>query len=92
MARDEHSTNVEPPNRGLPQAAYVTEAGFSLQERLSVLSRYRRVAGTAFLLVLIIAAFQIYTAIPMYRATVQLRIQDERTTRVLGIEANDSYY
>ena len=84
--------SVQPLDRGLPSAVYATEAGFSLQERLSVLSRYRYVAGTTFLLVLIIAAFQIYTAIPMYRATIQLRIQDERTTRVVGIEADDSFY
>ena len=92
MAHDEHSMSVQPLDRGLPSAVYATEAGFSLQERLSVLSRYRYVAGTTFLLVLIIAAFQIYTAIPMYRATIQLRIQDERTTRVVGIEADDSFY
>ena len=96
MAHDEHSMSVQPLDRG--QVAFGClrhrwrKPGFSLQERLSVLSRYRYVAGTTFLLVLIIAAFQIYTAIPMYRATIQLRIQDERTTRVVGIEADDSSY
>ncbi len=72
MAFKGNTPRVEPPDRGLRPTASLTEERVSLWEHVSVLYRYRRIAGTIFAFVLIIGTLQTYTTVPRYRATAQI--------------------
>ena len=92
MAFEEPQRPVDSRGGRSPQSGYLTEERVSLWERLNVLHRHRRIAITVFLFVMIVAALQTYTAVPQYRATAQILIQDERTTAVVAFDANDPLF
>jgi capsular exopolysaccharide synthesis family protein len=58
-------------------------------DRLNALFKHRRLAGTAFLLVVTAMMVQTYSTIPVYEAWSRVQIQDERTTQVGTLNAND---
>ncbi len=58
-------------------------------DRLSAVFKHRRLAGTAFLLVVTAMMVQTYSTIPVYEAWSRVQIQDERTTQVGTLNAND---
>ncbi len=60
-----------------------------LLDRLTALFRHRRVAGTAFAIVVGLMMLQTYSKTPLYRAGARVLIQDERTTAVGNLNAND---
>ena len=67
--------------------------GVHLLDRLSALFRHRRVAGTAFLVVVTVLMLQTYSKIPLYRASARVEIRDERTMAAVGtLNANDPMF
>jgi polysaccharide biosynthesis transport protein len=63
-----------------------------LLDRLSAVFRHRRVAGAAFVIVVGLMMIQTYSKIPLYRASARIQIQDERTTAVSNLNANDPIF
>jgi succinoglycan biosynthesis transport protein ExoP len=63
-----------------------------LLDRLSAVYRHRRVAGAAFVIVVGLMMIQTYSKIPLYRASARVQIQDERTTAVSNLNANDPIF
>ncbi len=65
---------------GLPPgfAGFQAEPEVHLLDRLGVIYRYRRIVGTVFGLVMVGAIVQSYTAVPLYRATARVQIEEER--------------
>jgi polysaccharide biosynthesis transport protein len=63
-----------------------------LLDRLSAVFRHRRVAGAAFVIVVGLMMIQTYSKIPLYRASAKVLIQDERTTAVSNLNANDPIF
>ena len=83
------SVTIEPPAPassvvGMPGAPGLGEGGdVHLLDRLSVIYRYRRVALSVLALVLVAGAVQSYTETPMFRATAQLQIEQDRLSPTL---------
>jgi succinoglycan biosynthesis transport protein ExoP len=71
---------MPPPGSGQP---------IHLLDRLTALFKHRRIAGTAFVLVITAMMAQSYSTIPQYQTAAQIEIQDERTTSVGAIGVND---
>ena len=60
-----------------------------LLDRLNAVFKHRRVAGTAFLLVVTAMMVQTYSTIPMYQTAARIQIEDERSTSVSNLGVND---
>ena len=58
-------------------------------DRLNAVFRHRRLAGVTFALVVTAMMVQTYSTIPIYQAASKVQIQDERTTQVGNLNAND---
>lgn len=58
-------------------------------DRLNAVFRHRRLAGVAFALVVTGMMVQTYSTIPVYEAFSKIQIQDERSTQVGNLNAND---
>lgn len=91
MAIDQPGSELQ-PDKMPGSAGYLTEEGVSLWERVNIVYRHRTVAITTFLLVMIVGILQTYTAVPQYRATAQILIQDERSTAVTAFDSNDPMF
>ena len=53
-----------------------------LLDRLSAIFKHRRVAATAFVLVVTVMMIQTYSTVPIFQAASRVLIQDERTAQV----------
>src|SRR6185436_176222 len=60
-----------------------------LLDRLNAVFKHRRVAGTAFLLVVTAMMVQTYSTIPVYQTSASIQIDDERSTSVSNLGVND---
>jgi succinoglycan biosynthesis transport protein ExoP len=60
-----------------------------LLDRLNAIFKHRRVAGTAFVLVLVTMMIQSYSTIPTYQTSSQVEISDERSTSIGSIGVSD---
>src|SRR3954465_12808696 len=60
-----------------------------LLDRLAAVFKHRRLAGTAFIIVVGLMMMQTYSQVPMYRTSSRVMIQDERTLAVAHLNAND---
>jgi len=60
-----------------------------LLDRLTALFRHRRLAGAAFATIVGLMMLQTYSKIPLFRTSARVLIQDERTTMVGNLNAND---
>ncbi|MEP6916987.1 MAG: polysaccharide biosynthesis tyrosine autokinase [Acidobacteriota bacterium] len=60
-----------------------------LLDRLSAVFKHRRVAGTAFLLVVTAMMVQTYSTIPIYQTSARIQIEDERSASVSNLGVND---
>ena len=58
-------------------------------DRLNAVFKHRRLAGVAFVLVVTTMMVQTYSTIPVFQAFSRVQIQDERTTQVGNLNAND---
>jgi len=73
----------------LPMPAVSTAQSVHLLDRLSAIFKHRRVAGTAFLLVVTGMMVQTYSTIPVYQTSAAIQIDDERSTSVSNLGVND---
>ncbi|HET7694631.1 MAG TPA: polysaccharide biosynthesis tyrosine autokinase [Vicinamibacterales bacterium] len=60
-----------------------------LLDRLNAVFKHRRLAGTAFVLVIALMMLQTYSTTPVFQAQARVQIQDERTMSVANITSND---
>ena len=58
-------------------------------DRFNAVFKHRRIAGTAFALVVTSMMVQTYSTIPIYQTSARIEIQDERSTSVTTIGVND---
>src|ERR1700752_4436545 len=63
-----------------------------LLDRLTAVFRHRKVAGTAFVIVVGLMMLQTYSKIPLYRSSARVEIRDERTTAVGNLNSNDPMF
>jgi succinoglycan biosynthesis transport protein ExoP len=59
-------------------------------DRLNAVFKHRRLAGTAFLLVVAVMMVQTYSTVPMYETKARLLIEDEKTTNLSTLNAADT--
>ncbi len=74
---------------GLPMPAVSGAQSVHLLDRLNAVFKHRRVAGTAFLLVVTAMMVQTYSTIPIYQTSAAIQIDDERSTSVSNLGVND---
>ena len=60
-----------------------------LLDRLNAVFKHRRLAGTAFVLVVTSMMVQTYSTIPVYQTSARIEIQDERSTSVTTLGVTD---
>jgi succinoglycan biosynthesis transport protein ExoP len=82
------STANSATSRGL----FPADPNTHLLDRLNALYKYRYVAVTVFLLVMLGVVVRVYTTTPMYRATTSLLIDDERAAAVAGFNPTTPDY
>ncbi len=85
--RAQAPVEVSPPG-ALPLPSSTPQSTHVL-DRLNAVFKHRRLAATAFLLVVTAMMVQTYSTIPVYEAWSRVQIQDERTTQVGTLNAND---
>src|SRR5687768_15079278 len=67
-----------------PRGLFPVDSDTHLLDRLNAAYKYRYVAVTVFLLVMLGVLIRTYTTTPMYRATASLLIEDDRGKSVAG--------
>jgi succinoglycan biosynthesis transport protein ExoP len=82
-----------PSDLPVPYAPLQPNAGpaqpLHLLDRLNAVFRHRRLAAVSFTLVVTAMMVQTYSTTPIYQASSRIQIQDERTTQVGNLNAND---
>jgi uncharacterized protein involved in exopolysaccharide biosynthesis len=78
------------PRPGARRAAAAGRPAGHLLDRLNAIVKHRRIAATAFLLVLSTMMIQSYSTIPTYLTSAQVEITDERSTPIGDMGAGDS--
>jgi capsular exopolysaccharide synthesis family protein len=63
-----------------------------LLDRLTALFKHRRIAGTAFLLVVTVMMLQSYSTIPRYHALARIEVQNPRSVQMSTSGAQDQYF
>jgi capsular exopolysaccharide synthesis family protein len=61
-------------------------------DRLNAVFKHRRIAGSTFALVVAVMMIQTYSTTPTYRTASRILIDDERTTQVGTLNANDPVF
>ena len=54
-------------------------------DRLNAVFKHRRLAGTAFVLVVAVMMIQTYSTVPMYETRARVLIEDEKTTNLSNL-------
>ena len=83
-----------PQSGGGAKALFPIDSDTHLLDRLNAIYKYRSLAITVFLLVMLAVLVRTYTTTPMYRATTSVLIEDEHGGSVAGFNAaagNDNY-
>jgi polysaccharide biosynthesis transport protein len=88
---DAQDLQQSPGSNETPVLQPLSSGGQSIHllDRLTAIFRHRRLAGAAFAVVVGLMMLQTYSKIPLYRAGARVLIQDERTTAVGNLNAND---
>jgi capsular exopolysaccharide synthesis family protein len=81
-----------PADTGVSQRLSSTTPQVHLLDRLTAVFRHRRIAGTAFIIVVGLMMLQTYSKVPLYRASARVEIRDERTTAVGNLNSNDPMF
>jgi len=81
--------DAQPTASSLPPG---TSQPIHLLDRLNAVFKHRRLAGTAFVVVIAAMMLQTYSTIPIYQAQSRIQIQDERSQSVVPITSNDPTY
>jgi polysaccharide biosynthesis transport protein len=87
-AQDVPATAANDVPAGLPLSTGTSQP-IHLLDRLNAVFKHRRLAGTAFVLVIALMMLQTYSTIPVFQAQSRVQIQDERTVSVANITSND---
>lgn len=74
------------------RAAFVIDHDIHVLDRLNVLYKYRHIAISVLLLVLLGSLLKTYTTTPMYRAQARIEIQDERSASEGMSTTGPDYY
>jgi capsular exopolysaccharide synthesis family protein len=77
-------------SQALPMPPIGSGQPVHLLDRLNAVFKHRRIAGTAFVLVVTSMMVQTYSTIPVYQTSARIEIQDERSTSVGTLGVNDS--
>ena len=80
-----------PPQLPMPPVAQ-SQQPLHVLDRLSAVFKHRRVAGAAFVIVVMAMMVQTYSTIPLYLATARVMIEDERSIAVANLNANDPMF
>jgi len=92
MADSAHRSTSSTQPGGAPLAQpYSGDSDIHILDRLAVVYRYRRIAAAVFVLTTAAMMIQGYTTLKMYRAQARLLIEDERSTAVPGVSADNFY-
>jgi succinoglycan biosynthesis transport protein ExoP len=83
-----HTATATAPPPPLPQTVQPTH----LLDRLATLFRHLRLIVAVFSIVFVIGMLQSFSTVPRYRARATVLIQDERTTSITSLNANDRTY
>ena len=83
-AATQGAPGTEAPSLPTPESQPV-----HLLDRLNAVFKHRRLAGTAFVLVVTAMMIQTYSTEPTFEAKSRVQILDERTTQVANLNAND---
>ncbi|HYT73231.1 MAG TPA: polysaccharide biosynthesis tyrosine autokinase [Vicinamibacterales bacterium] len=83
---------AEMPGAGAVALPAVEPQPMHVLDRLNAVFKHRRLAFTAFSLVVAGMMVQSYSTIPIYQAWARVQIQDERTTQVGNLNANDPMF
>jgi capsular exopolysaccharide synthesis family protein len=84
------STPGVPP--AAPGIAYPVDNEVHLLDRIALVHRHRAVPVSVFLLTTIAVVMLGYSAIPMFRASARILIEDERSTAIPGLIPESQYY
>ena len=82
-------TDAGPSSTRHPAGA---EPATHLLDRLTAVFKHRRVAGTAFLLVVSVMMLQSYSTTPQYATEARLEIQNPRSVQMTATAAQDQYF
>jgi polysaccharide biosynthesis transport protein len=85
----QQSTASTEPVGYAPAPGSTSGQSVHLLDRLTALFRHRRLAGAAFATVVGLMMLQTYSKVPLYRTSARVLIQDERSTTVGNLNAND---
>ena len=77
------------PGQSLSLPAHGTQS-VHIFDRLNAIFKHRRLAGTAFVLVVAVMMVQTYSTVPMYETKARLLIEDEKTTNLSTLNAADT--
>jgi capsular exopolysaccharide synthesis family protein len=93
------SSATQPPAKpdarskiGAPAAGYQVDGDVHLLDRVAIIYRYRAIAISVFLLTTLAVVLQGYAAVPMFRATARILIEDERSTAIPGLGAESQFF
>ena len=95
MSSTDSRSNVSPGsgrsgNAPAPQV-FTPDTDVHLLDRIAVIYRYRRIAISVFVLTTAAMMIQGYSSIQLYRAQGRLLIENERTTAIPGLGANEEH-
>src|ERR1051326_5899849 len=63
-----------------------------LLDRLNAVFKHRRLAATAFLIVVTLMMIQTYSTTPIFQTQARIQIEDEKTTNLSNIANSDTYW
>src|SRR6186997_2101392 len=63
-----------------------------LLDRLNAVFKHRRLAGTAFVIVVALMMIQTYSTTPIYQTQSRIQIDDEKTTNLSTLNNTDLYW
>jgi capsular exopolysaccharide synthesis family protein len=84
-------TGAVPGDMSLSQQAAPLQQGpqsVHLLDRLNAVFKHRRLAGTAFALVVAVMMIQTYSTVPMYQTSAKIQIEDEKVTNFSNLNPN----
>ena len=92
---DSHEASAAPADLPGPQPVSLAAGGTSsihLLDRLNAVFKHRRLAGTAFLIVVALMMIQTYSTTPIYQTQSRIQIDDEKTTNLSNLNNTDLYW
>src|SRR5262245_37523358 len=67
-------------------------ASVHLLDRLNAVFKHRRLAGTAFMIVVALMMIQTYSTTPIFQTQSRIQIEDEKTTNLSNLNNTDLYW